>query len=368
MSDENTTVAEVSVREIWEARKARLIELGNLSFKWKKKGVSTLFVDGKKSVGEWKHKQEAIQPGDELLDEGRDLIRRGVLVTGVGIIFGPVSGNLIGIDIDSTDVATRDRISEAYRRICGHGPLTYRSGKGHYVLYRVDDATNVKHIAEVANLGENEQGVDMHIEVRWTGYSVAPGSQHENGKIYQWDQYENAEVPDMPTITAREHNDFVHYLSALGIDAKEIQTQSIASSLPKSIEWEHGAKDVIDAYNARHEIGDSLRQYGYKECGRDYWMHPNNDTNLNGSCHALNDKLCYHFGMNDPMGGNPTSHPFKLYVQYEHHGDYSAAVRAISQEYGMDKRKDNDTITPKDHALLQKQVAHHLRMCLFLAV
>jgi len=358
MVSDSVSVAEASNAS--EVKLARLKSLARWAKTWNLKGVSTLFVDGKSPAHThsndelWKWKQNRIQSLDELKGELNELQKYRVEITGIGIIFGPVSGNLIGIDIDCSSTAIRDNVCRGYSMITGHDPLTYASGNGYYVLYRVDgDTKDVEHIAKVCKFNAGE-----HIEVRWHGhYSVAPGSLHKNGKMYQWEDenirasygLEIPVIPDIPTISIVQHKRIVAYLAALDTTKKQQQ--------PKD-KYLYDYKDVINEYNTRHTITESLLANGYTDCGK-YWKHPHNDSMPNGSCHVFSDtNRCHHFGANDPAGCGSTSDPFDLYVKFSHNGNSKEAIKTVSREYGMDGGKNaasSNEFSPRSVSILVKE-------------
>ena len=291
---------------------------------WNAKGVSTLLVKGKKPCGEWKLKMQFIQTQEELDD---DLACYGTKATGYGIVFGKVSGNLVGIDIDSQDTTIRHNVVNEYNSIVGSPPLVYYSGKGMYLIYRVDDAAGIKHNPRAAEFENGE-----HIEIRWNGYSVAPGSWHIETKTqYKWDFDFDGEytLPDIPIISNANHKQLENYLASL------------------STTFEYTKDDVIARFNSNHTIRELLSKYGYIDCGA-YFKHPNNDSVSAGSCHILDDKKCHHFGANDPMGCDRTSYPFNLYAKFEHYNDYKAAIKAASEMYMMNSKVANTPIANQE--------------------
>jgi len=107
-------------------------------------------------------------------------------------------------------------------------------------------------------------------------------------------------------------------------------------------------ESVIATWNAQHPIGEVLERYGYKREDSKTYTRPGDDAS-GRDVKLLENKrgvLCsYHHSSGDPIAGNPSDkhlrEPFDLFAEYEHAGDFKAAVRAASVELGLQKRWEN---------------------------
>ncbi|WP_407540486.1 phage/plasmid primase, P4 family [Deinococcus radiomollis] len=107
-------------------------------------------------------------------------------------------------------------------------------------------------------------------------------------------------------------------------------------------------ESVIESWNAQHPIGEVLERYGYQREDSKTYTRPGKDASGRDVRLLENKKgvLCsYHHSSNDPIAGHPSDkhlrEPFDLFTEYEHGGDFKAAVRAASVELGLQKRWEN---------------------------
>lgn len=107
-------------------------------------------------------------------------------------------------------------------------------------------------------------------------------------------------------------------------------------------------ESVIATWNAQHPIGEVLERYGYKREDSKTYTRPGDDASGRDVRLLENKKgvLCsYHHSSNDPISGHPSDkhlrEPFDLFAEYEHAGDFKAAVRAASVELGLQTRWEN---------------------------
>ncbi|NRA58641.1 MAG: bifunctional DNA primase/polymerase [Phycisphaerales bacterium] len=131
-------------------------------------GLSVLPVSKKKPVVKWKAYANA-SAGHDTIEAWFDPARRGRPVTGVAVVLGPVSGDLIVRDFD---------IAEAYHGWAAEHPghagtlPTVKTARGFHVYARITNVGTVKF----------DDG-----ELRGDGaYVVAPPSLHESGCTYEW--------------------------------------------------------------------------------------------------------------------------------------------------------------------------------------
>ena len=83
---------------------------------------------------------------------------------------------------------------------------------------------------------------------------------------------------------------------------------------------------VIDAYNAAHNIGELLVKYGYKRTAPNRYLSPNSSTKLAG-CIVFDDNTAFSHHGSDPFGNEHSFDCFELYLQAEHAGNMSEAIK-----------------------------------------
>lgn len=104
-------------------------------------------------------------------------------------------------------------------------------------------------------------------------------------------------------------------------------------------------ESVIDAYNARYDIHLLLGRYGYSRLQNGRYGRPGKADSA-GVMVLGDDNKSYHYSSNDALdsgrsGINQPRSPFDLFCEYEHGGDYKAAVRAAAQELGMGRKRED---------------------------
>lgn len=161
---------------------------------------------GKKAIVKW----EEYQSARPLPDQITRWWSNGGSERNIAVATGNISGVLV-VDIDGDRGA--ETLAQLQRR---HGglPPTWRSitGKGEHIWFKfptVDAAGNPLELHNTS--GKLGPGIDTRGE---GGYVVAPGSEHENGKTYDWQdgcapaEIELAEAPDwlLAALTAKPLN------------------------------------------------------------------------------------------------------------------------------------------------------------------
>ena len=146
-------------------------------------GLSILPIgkDKKPAIRSWAGLQQ--QPANET--QIRDWFCKPT-VTGLGIILGPVSGNLVVRDFDVAEAF--EAWAAAYPLLARTLPIV-RTHRGAHVYARMRDVSTVK-------LGDGElrgQGV----------YVIAPPSRHPEGTLYRWERGFKS-LNDTPWLTVEE--------------------------------------------------------------------------------------------------------------------------------------------------------------------
>lgn len=96
---------------------------------------------------------------------------------------------------------------------------------------------------------------------------------------------------------------------------------------------------VIAEWNRTHDLHTELERYGYKRV-KDRYLSPHSKSGDPGVW-LQSDGKCWITHGSDPLCSDDTGrpvNPFDLFLEYDHHGDMTAAVRAAAKELGMDKQ------------------------------
>ena len=87
---------------------------------------------------------------------------------------------------------------------------------------------------------------------------------------------------------------------------------------------------VIDAFNQAHDMHSLLVQYGYKQTARDRYLSPNSTSKLAG-VKLFEDGRAYSHHASDPFDSAHSFDAFELWMQYEHMGNVTKAVKDAAQ-------------------------------------
>jgi hypothetical protein len=143
-------------------------------------GWSIIPVNGKKSVGKWKQAQRRAATRGEL----RKMFNPGKSVTGLAVVCGPVSGNLVCRDFDTKDGYRR--WAEKYPKTAKRVP-TVKTPRGFHVYFRGPEGFD--QFDEDHRYGKGEyRGTSRQ-------YTVLPPSKHPDGGRYRWAIKPRDEIP-----------------------------------------------------------------------------------------------------------------------------------------------------------------------------
>ncbi len=159
---------------------------------------------------------------------------------------------------------------------------------------------------------------------------VLPPSIHpDTGRPYQWaGRSIFDELPDLPPqlLTLwREWDKFRPQLQDICPWKKKAEFQPTKRPRPKG-----DSTSVIDAYNEANDMHSLLVQYGYKQTSRGRYLSPNSTSKLAG-VKLFDDGRAYSHHASDPFDSAHTFDAFELYLQYEHMGNVTNAVKEAAQ-------------------------------------
>jgi len=159
---------------------------------------------------------------------------------------------------------------------------------------------------------------------------VLPPSIHpDTGRPYQWAGRsifdELPELPPQLLTLWREWDKFRPQLQDICPWKKKAEFQPTKRPRPKG-----DSTSVIDAYNEANDMHSLLIQYGYKQTSRGRYLSPNSTSKLAG-VKLFDDGRAYSHHASDPFDSAHTFDAFELYLQYEHMGNVTNAVKEAAQ-------------------------------------
>ncbi|MBV7328401.1 bifunctional DNA primase/polymerase [Chloroflexi bacterium TSY] len=257
----------------------------------------------------------------------------------LAVVCGSVSGGLEILDFDHPDF-----YEEWSNRVNGRGEIlpVQRTGGGGFqaAMRRANPGRNQK-LAWYPDPGATS-GRSIAIETRGEGgYALLPPSLHPSGNYYEMIRGDFANIPLIEPTEA----DFL-IQTARSLDQAPKTKQELFrehQEHEQRIKQEFGGDSVIDAYNEKHDIEESLCKYGYTELSNGRWSRPDQPES-GGVVVFKKDNKSYHYSSNDLLtsdhsGRNQPRSPFDYFTFYEHNGDYKAAVKAAAKELGMKPKK-----------------------------
>ena len=210
------------------------------------------------------------------------------------------------------------------------GLVIQRTGGGGFqVAYRCPKPDGNQKLAwHIGEDGKKEIAIETRGE---GGYAVIAPSLHPSGNRYEMIQGSFAAIP---TITMAQRNALIDAAKSL-CKKPMAQPQPTTATLQPSTDNPH----VIDAFNEKYKPVDVMLKYGFTHNGGDRWSRPDQPESMGVS--VMPDGKTFHYSSNDDLdsdygGKSQPRSAFDFYLEYEHHGDYKAAVRALAPEFGLD--------------------------------
>lgn len=127
--------------------------------------------------------------------------------------------------------------------------------------------------------------------------------------------------------------------------AQEMREQEAKAKAaqPKKLSLTDGQISPIDAFNQANDWHSLLSQYGFKKRGKK-WLHPDSTSGVAGVFISYRDDQAGRYvssHTSDPLTGYSRD-KFDLYCQFEHGGDFEAALKQVGTEL---KNQDGLSIT-----------------------
>ena len=296
---------------------------------------------------------------------------------GIGIVCGPISGNLLVIDFDKQAEQTYQQWLQAVQQqmptIADRLAVTKTPRPGFHVWLRTDTEPPgpqvLAYTAPEPRVTEaNEPVLDADgnpiaapgvlIEVRSTGnYVIAPGSPaavHPTGNLYQWHQGEPGSIP---RVTSEELR--------LLLDAAKRLTQYTPQHVARPAitgNVYQGEPRPGDVYNQQTDLLALLLKHGWTEHHRAgevvHLTRPGKPVSAGTSAtlgalrSPAGKPLLYVFSSSaTPFDATHTYDAFAAYTMLEHKGDYSRAAAVVkvqlADQVQQAQQKWNTSSSPK---------------------
>jgi len=160
---------------------------------------------------------------------------------------------------------------------------------------------------------------------------VLPPSIHpDTGRAYEWAGPDFRDgLPDIPPqllVLWREWDKFRPQMA----DMCPWKARREVAPRPKKTRPVSDRTSAIDAFNATNDMHETLVRYGYKPTRRGRYLSPNSGSGIAGVV-LFEDGHAYSHHASDPFDSAHTFDAFDLFCHYEHGGDASAAVKALTR-------------------------------------
>lgn len=269
-----------------------------------------------------------------------DRLRRwyGAGLTGVGVVCGPVSGNLVMLEAETQDMADQLRrvaalfgLADVMARLDA-GYLERTPGGGvHWLLRCVELGGNTKLASRPKHPDERRHEHDNRqvlIETREAGgYSViAPshGNVHPTGKPYVLLAGGFATIP---VVTPEERTSL--WRAARDLD----ELPRVAAPQREPSTRQHEGESVADEFGRRVTWRELLERYGWTfshtHGERDYWVRPGKTVAEGHSASTIEDGPLYVFSSSTPFEPERGYSKFGAYAVLRHGGNMSEAALTL---------------------------------------
>jgi len=213
--------------------------------------------ENKKPVEKWKYLQYRRRTDSQIERGFHRILERRKRVTGLAVVFGDGSENLIGRDWD-TEIGYLDWV-ESNARLAAEMP-TVRTARGYVTLCRLRSLDGLRN----RKLDGRAKG-----ELRVHNYSLLPPSLHPDGIHYRWHGAQPFSQGDIPLFPSLKETGFVKQKSesckglwAVGRDPERIQTgntNACVSVTPTDVSYSEPQYDQITDCIIRslpHRVGE----------------------------------------------------------------------------------------------------------------
>ena len=102
-------------------------------------------------------------------------------------------------------------------------------------------------------------------------------------------------------------------------------------------------RDYIGEWNEKQELSLLLQEYGYRKIG-DRYLSPSSTSGTPGIVISEDGRTFYAFNQSDKFADGYHHTPFDLMMEYEHRGNFRAALEHVKEELGITRIRDNDLL------------------------
>lgn len=132
------------------------------------------------------------------------------------------------------------------------------------------------------------------------------------------------------------------------LDKAAEQATTAPQAKPRPVALTDGQVSPVKLYNAAYALPELLQQYGFRKVGRRY-LHPNSQSGVPGVMLLDGRYYSHHSAETDPLADGHTHDAFDLFVEFEHGGDFDAAIKAAANELDAEGQKQRQ----RDHMAAQ---------------
>lgn len=121
----------------------------------------------------------------------------------------------------------------------------------------------------------------------------------------------------------------------------EVRAKPVRSPPKKFNSGSGDAHNIINAFNAAHEVTAILESHRYRRKGKRRFLAPDSTTKLGGVV-LLDDSHCYSHHGADPLADGHRHDAFDLHRLLDHGGDWGRAFKEAKRELGVDRKPEHD--------------------------
>lgn len=258
--------------------------------------------------------------------------------TGLGVVCGPVSGNLIMLEAEDDEVAQRLRsaarmmsLGEVVDRL-DRGYLERTPGGGvHWLLRCAQVGRNQKlarRLKRPEEMRDPHDKVKVLVETREAGgYSVlAPshGAVHPSGRPYV---LLAGSFESIPAVTPEEWASLCSVARALDEMPTPLRPPRREHTTP------YDGESIVEEFNARATWPEILERHGWTHWrtigANQHWCRPGKRNSTSATVNGDGDGVLYVFSSSTMFEPERAYSKFAAYAILNHDGDFSAAARTI---------------------------------------
>ena len=184
---------------------------------------------------------------------------------------------------------------------------------------------------------------------------LLPPSLHPDGMLYTWEPHPPRSradlLPPPPALLALWRDP--ERLASLALACPWREVPELPHPASRPVRRLEPSESVIYAFNAKYTLHDLLTRFGYEFKGYGRYLPPESQTGAAGAVVYQKDGLEYVVVHNassplckvDANGKTRGVSAFGVWLEYEHGGDVSAAVKAAAQELSIAHGPENSHST-----------------------